>query len=198
MIELQANDLPATVSPAFVDVGGTVRGANNAVGQRIDRPGGHYRATVTMGRGTAVQRAALIADLVRGKQEGLRMRFPLQGVDQSGSGAPRVDGADQAGRVLNLRGMTPGYNAAKGFWLTIIDAAGRYYLHNIFGGAVVDSIGEATIVLSEHLRYPFADGAVVLLDQPMIEGEITGSEQSWQLVRGDRVEGIQFTIEEMG
>ena len=198
MIDLQASDLPASVIPAFVDVGGTVRGATNAVGVRIDRPGGHYRAAVTMGISTAAQRAALIADLVRGKQEGLRLAYPLQGVDQSGAGAPVMDGADQAGRIIKLRNMAPGYVAAKGFWLSIVDAGGQHYLHNIFAGGTVASDGKVTITLSEHLRVPFGNGAPVLLEHPKIEGDVAGNEQSWQLMRGNRLVGIQFTIEEMG
>lgn len=197
MIELQASDLPASVEPAFVDVGATVRGATNAVGVRIDRPGGHYRAQITMGIGTAVQRAALIADLVRGKQEGVRLAYPLQGVDQSGSGAPVVDGADQAGRILNIRGVTPGYQAHKGFWLSIVDVAGQRYLHNVFVGATASAAGKMAIVLAEHLRIPFADGATVELDAPKIEGDVAGNEQGWQLTRGNRLVGIQFTVEEM-
>ena len=197
MIELSASDLPASVTPAFVDVGGTVRGATNAVGVRIDRPGGHYRAAINIGIGTAAQRAALIADLVRGKQEGPRTAYPLQGVDQSGSGSPVIDGADQAGRVLSMRGLTPGYDLAKGFWMSIEDTTGQHYLHNVFVGGVVAGDGKVAITLGEHLRIPFADGATVHLDQPMIEGDIAGNEQSWQLTRGNRVTGIQFTIEEM-
>ena len=151
-----------------------------------------------MGIGTAAQRAALIADLVRGKQEGVRLAYPLQGVDQSGSGAPVVDGADQAGRILNIRGLTPGYQVRKGFWLSIVDATGQHYLHNVFVGATASAAGKMAIVLPEHLRIPFADGATIALDQPKIEGDIAGNEQSWQLTRGNRLVGIQFTVEEMG
>ncbi|MFC3442792.1 hypothetical protein ACFOKF_16585 [Sphingobium rhizovicinum] len=197
MITLPATPAPNGVVPSYVDVGGSVRGATNAVSMRIDRPGGHYRAQVTYGIGTAATRAALIADLVRGKQEGLRLPYPLQGVDQSGSGAPVMDGADQAGRLIHLRGMTPGYVAGKGFWLSIEDASGQHYLHNIHVAGTVGGDGKVTVTLAEHLRVPFANGAVVHLDQPMIEGDVAGNEQSWQLKRGNRLEGIQFTVEEM-
>jgi|EndMetStandDraft_9_1072997.scaffolds.fasta_scaffold30101_2 hypothetical protein len=196
MIELSIDTPKVTVEPAFVDIGTTVRGGTNATGQRVDRPGGHYRAAVTISLGTAVQRSALISDLVRGKQEGLRMTFPLQGVDQSGSGAPVMDGADQAGRLINLRGLTVGYVVEKGFWLSIVDADGQHYLHNVFVGGTVDGAGKVEITLAEHLRVPFPDGASVHLDQPMIEGDVEGNEQAWRLSRADRVDGISFTIEE--
>lgn len=197
MIELSIDTPRASVEPAFVDVGATVRGGTSGTGIRVDRPGGHYRAAVTIGIGTALQRRSLVSDLVRGKQEGIRMPYPLQGVNQSGSGVVVMDGADQAGRIINLRGVTPGYSVHKGFWLSIVDAAGQHYLHNVFTGATAGSDGKMALVLAEHLRVPFADGAGVYLDQPMIEGDVAGSEQSWQLVRGDKLIGIQFTIEEM-
>ena len=188
----------ASVTPTFVDNGGTIRGATNAAGLRVDRLGSHYRAAITIGIGTANGRAALISDLVRAKQEGLRLPYPLMGVDQGAPGTPVMDGANQAGRVINLRGLTPGYVAAKGYWLSIVDAAGQHYLHNVHVGGTVAGDGKVTITLAEHLRVPFANGATVKLATPMIEGEISGNEQSWQLQRGNRVIGIGFTIEEMG
>lgn len=196
MIDLAIDTPRATVEPAFVDIGATVRGGTNAIGMRIDRPGGHYRAAVTISLGNGARRAALIADLVRGKQEGLRMPYPLQGVDQSGSGSPVMDGADQAGRLVTLRGLTVGYVAEKGFWLSIVDEEGQHYLHNIHVGGTVGSDGKVAVTLAEHLRVPFPDGATVHLDEPMIEGDVAGNEQSWRLSRANRVDGISFTIEE--
>lgn len=196
MIDLAIDTPRATVEPAFIDIGTTVRGGTNATGMRIDRPGGHYRAAVTVSLGKGPQRAALVTDLIRGKQEGLRMAYPLQGVDQSGSGSPAMDGADQAGRLINLRNLTVGYIVGKGFWLSIVDADGQHYLHNVYVGGTVGSDGKVTVTLAEHLRVPFPNGAAVHLDEPMIEGSVEGNEQSWRLSRADRVDGISFTIEE--
>ena len=188
----------ATATPSFVDNGGTIRGATNAKGLRVDRQGSHYRAAITIGIGSANERAALISDLIRAKQEGLRLPYPLMGVDQGAPGSPVMDGANQAGRVINLRGLTPGYVAAKGYWLSIVNGAGQHYLHNVHVAGTVGGDGKVAITLAEHLRELFADGATVKLATPAIEGEISGNEQSWELRRGDRVEGIGFTIEEMG
>ena len=41
----------ASVTPTFVDNGGTIRGATNAAGLRVDRLGSHYRAAITIGIG---------------------------------------------------------------------------------------------------------------------------------------------------
>ncbi|WP_370169827.1 hypothetical protein [Sphingobium abikonense] len=188
----------AAATPSFVDNGGTIRGATNAKGLRVDRLGSHYRAAITIGIGSANARAALISDLIRAKQEGLRLPYPLMGVDQGAPGSPVMDGANQAGRVINLRGLTPGYVAAKGYWLSIVAATGQHYLHNVHVAGTAGGDGKVTITLAEHLRELFADGATVKLATPVIEGEISGNEQSWELRRGDRVEGIGFTIEEMG
>ncbi|AOF96986.1 hypothetical protein [Sphingobium sp. RAC03] len=198
MIVWSDSSIAATVTPAFIDNGATVRGATNAAGQRIDRLGSHYRAAITLGVGSGLLRAALISDLIRAKQEGLRLPYPLNGVDQGSPGAPVMNGANQAGRIIQLRGLTPGYVCNKGYWLSIQNAAGQHYLHNVHGPNVAGGDGTMAITLTEHLREPFADGAAVHLAQPMIEGEISGNEQSWQIVRGARVVGIGFTIEEMG
>lgn len=197
MIDLPTTKLPAGVTPAFIDNGGTMRSATNAKGLRLNRLGSHFRAAVTMPLHKSEEAAPLIADLIAAKQEGLRMRYPLQGVNQGGSGAPVIDGAYQSGRTLLLRGLTPGYVVEKGYWLSIVDELGGHYLHNVFAGAAVGASGQVSIQIRPMLNYPFQDGAVVHLDQPMIEGEVLGSEQSWQIVRGGRVTGLAFTIEEM-
>lgn len=193
-----AEGLPSSATPAFIDAGATVRGATNGAGVRVNRLGSHYRAAITMGIGSADQRKRLITDLILAKQEGLRLPYPLQGVNQGYPGAPVVDGAGQAGKTINLRGLTPQYVAEKGFWLTIYAADGQGYLHNASQQCFADNDGKIALKLSEMLRTPFPDGALVELASPTIEGEILGNEQSWQLVRGGRMVGIQFTIEEMG
>jgi hypothetical protein len=78
-----------------------------------------------------------------------------------------------------------------------VDAAGQRYLHNVFVGATASAAGKMAVVLAEHLRIPSADGATIELDVPKIEGDVAGNEQSWQLTRGNRLVGIQFTVEEM-
>lgn len=198
MIEWSEGRLPATATPAFLDAGATVRGATNGAGVRVNRLGSHYRAAISMGVGSADERKRLIADLIQAKQEGLRLPYPLQGVNQGYPGAPVVDGAGQAGKIINLRGLTPAYAAEKGYWLTIYDANGQGYLHNVGAQSIAGTDGRVSLRLSEMLRTPFPDGARIELARPTIEGEVLGNEQSWQLVRGARIIGIQFTIEEMG
>jgi len=198
MIVLSTAKLPATVTPAFIDNGGTMRSATNARGLRLNRLGNHFRAAVTMPISTAGEAASLIADLIAAKEEGLRMAYPLQGVDQGAPGTPVVDGAYQSGKTINLRGLTPGYVAQKGFWVSIVSEAGQHYLHNVRAQATVGSDGKVALPINPMLRYAFADGASVFLAAPMIEGEISGNEQSWQIVRGGKIVGLAFTIEEMG
>ncbi|KKW92248.1 hypothetical protein YP76_09945 [Sphingobium chungbukense] len=198
MIVLSPTKLPASVTPAFVDNGATMRSATNAKGLRLNRLGNHFRAAVTMPISRADDAAGLIADLIAAKEEGLRMAYPLQGVDQGVPGAPVVNGAAQAGKTINLRGLTPGYIARKGFWVSIVNEAGQHFLHNVRAEATANAGGLLALPINPMLRYAFADGAAVFLAQPMIEGEISGNEQSWQIVRGGRITGLAFMIEEMG
>src|SRR3546814_10400759 len=58
-----------------------------------------------------------IARLLKAKREGLRIPYPLIDVPQGAPGSPVVDGADQSGTTINLRGLTPGYAAKEGYWL---------------------------------------------------------------------------------
>ncbi|WP_336974168.1 hypothetical protein [Sphingobium aromaticiconvertens] len=197
MIVLPSTRRPATVTPAFIDNGGTMRSATNAKGLRLNRLGSHFRAAVTMPLSAADDAMALIADLVSAKDEGLRMIYPLQGVDQGAPGSPVVDGAFQSGKSIALRGLTPGYVARKGFWISITDATGQHYLHNVRAQATADGDGRMLLPINPMLRTPYLNGAAAYLAVPMIEGEISGNEQSWQIVRGGRIVGIAFTIEEM-
>jgi hypothetical protein len=198
MIELPMTKLPASVTPSFNDNGATMRSATNSTGLRLNRLGSHYSAAVTMPLHQSEDAMELISDLIAAKEEGVRMPYPLQGVDQSGGGSPVVHAAYQSGLTINLRGLTPGFTIRKGFWLSIENENGQHYLHNVRAAALVGADTRASVQIRPMLRYAFQDAAIVHLAKPMIEGEISGNAQSWQIVRGGRITGLQFTIEEMG
>ena len=83
-------------------------------------------------------------------------------------GAPRVNGAGQAGRSLTIDGLSVGYVVRKGQFLSVI-TQGRRFLYRA-RATVTASGGSATIPLQTLLRFPPADNDVVELEQPMIEG----------------------------
>lgn len=196
MIELPAGVYPNGAVPALVDMGFSQRGPATMV--RIDRPGSHYRAAITLPASNADTARLIVARLIRAKNEGLRLEYPLQGVSQGAPGAPIVNGAGQTGNVINLRNVTPGYVAKEGFWLTIYDGTGQGYLHNIAGQSVANGSGLIALTITPNLRFPFADGAIVELAHPTIEGLVEGEEMAWRLELAELVNGIGFTIEEAG
>ncbi|MEP9401855.1 hypothetical protein ABLE43_08530 [Sphingomonas sp. VNH70] len=165
---------------------------------RVNRQGNHYRISVSYPPLDEADRARVfVSRLIRAKRQGLRMPYPLLGVDQGRCGwGVVVDGAGQGGDTLKVRGLPRGGVVREGFWLSIEDTGGQHYLHNVGAEAVADADGKATLSVADTLlRRPYADGCRVHLARPMIEGLIEGDEQSWQLAI-DGNTALSFVIEE--
>lgn len=171
-----------------------MRSPLNTAALKVNRPGSHYVVSFGFPPYEPDQGRIVVSRLIRGQRAGLRVPYPLF-VDQGQPGGPVVDGAGQAGLSLNLRGLTPGYVAREGYWLSIVDPAGQHYLHNVAEDAGAGADGRMTIALSEMLRVPFQNGAAVHLAEPMVEGIVDGDKRAWNLAV-DRTTSIEFTIEE--
>lgn len=199
MIELPELPTPNSVSPALIDFGFVQRPALGARGTRIERAGSRYRAEIGFPPMRADVARVFVSRLLRAKSEGLRIEFPLLEVSQGTPGTPLVDGGGQAGKTLNIRGLTPHYAFREGFWLTLVDGAGggARYLHNCASAVAAGADGRTTIALAEALRAPFADGATILLARPTIEGFVTGEEWQWQ-IPVERLIALSVPIEEWG
>lgn len=194
VIELPAWAIPNGADAALIDFGGTLRPALGGPLLRINRQGSRYRATLTFPPFTDQQQGRIVVSrLIRAKQRGLRVPFPLTCPQPFSDGL--VDGAGQAGMTVRLRGLTPRAAIREGYWISLVRADGQHYLHNVGGEVVVDASGRASVPLSEMLRFPFADGSTAKLVRPMIEGLIDGSEQAWRMSVESYV-GIEITVEE--
>jgi hypothetical protein len=202
MIVLPPGVHPNGAVPALLDFGGVIRPSTGAKLLRLDRGGNRFRAAMTLPVQEAEDARRIVARLIAAKSEGLRVAYPLQGVDQ---GSPYradgstfvVDGAGQAGSSIALRGGVPGYAAKEGFWLTIHDGSreAQGYLHNVKVASIADEDGALTLTVGPNLRIPFPDGAHVELAEPTIEG-LVDSDISWELALFGLVDNINFTIEE--
>lgn len=179
--------------PRFVDMGFTQRGISTI--DRIDRKGSRYALDCSFGPYYPEEGRQMVARLIRGKQEGVEIAFPLQ-VNQGSPGSPLVDGAVSTGRSLNIKGLTPGYFAKEGFWLSIVEG-GQHYLHNIWAGGRADVNGDLTVTLNEMIRASISDEAVIHLAKPKMQGLVIGDDAQWR-ASVDRVVPIQFSIEEQG
>ncbi|MEM6907172.1 MAG: hypothetical protein AAF494_00715 [Pseudomonadota bacterium] len=178
-----------------MDYGFTLEGALGGASVRIDRPGSRFMASVSYPLMQPEVARVFVARLIRAKSEGLRIPYPLLRLSQNGSGAPVVDGADQSGSTINLRGFNPGFQFREGGWLSIEDASGQHYLHNVAALTTAASDGRMALPIAPMLRAPFADGASVHVAKPMIEGVIEGESADWTL-RVDHLTQLSFTIKE--
>jgi hypothetical protein len=196
MIELPDGCHPNSAEPALIDFGGVQKGATGGSAMRVDRNGNRFRVALTLPvtRGLPAQR--IVSRLIKGKTAGLKVIYPLQDVDQGYPGSPVVDGAAQQGATLSLRGLTPHYVAEEGYWLTIYDASGQGYLHQIGDQSFAGADGKIVLSIQPNLRTPFPDGAAVELAAPTIEGLVEGNEMAWSLALGGLVDSLAFTIEE--
>jgi hypothetical protein len=197
MIDMPFSTDFASASPALIDFGSVLRPATGAKIQRIDRPGNRFKIAVSMPIKTSDDARPIIADLIAGKTEGIRIYYPLQYETQGYPGNSVIDGAGQTGNAIHLRNMTPNHAVKKGYWLSIVDPTGQHYLHNAHAAVIVGEDGKATLPIRTALRYPFPDGSVVHLARPMVEGLVDGSDLAWSLALGGLIDNISFTIEEV-
>ncbi len=191
MIELPAKPRPNSMDAALLDFGFTQRGAASL---RVDRPGARHRAMFGFQPMRPDEARAFLARFKRGKRQGVRVYIPLL-VDQGSPGSPVVDGAGQAGSSIAVRGLTPAYIAREDFWLTIVEADGKAYLHSMAETAVAAADGTATFEIEPPLRAPFADGDTIHIGKPYMEGFIDGSELPWRIPPNQFIE-LTLTVEE--
>lgn len=173
-----ANDL----TPAF---GGSV--------QRMARKGSRWAIDVSI-PALAIQRCgmSLIADLVRGESELIRMRLP-DGITPSPYGSPLVSGAGQSGTSLVTDNWTPNVVLRKGKFFSA-EVGGQSFVYMVTDETVASNIGAATVPIWPMIRAPIADNAAVNIAEPMIEGFIQPG-QDWS-ISNMRAVGLSFTIEE--
>jgi hypothetical protein len=186
--------IPAEATPSFMDFGSYQKPFTGAKVLRLDRPGGKFGAQILLPPMHPKDARAVVAKVMRGKQEGLRIAYPLMNVSQGNPGSPLVNGAGQSGTTLNIDGLTPHYAAREGFWLSIVQS-GQHYLHSVATSGAANGSGVLALSIFPALRVAFSDNAVVHLAKPMIEGFVVGDVQEWQLSSEGTV-SIGFQLEE--
>lgn len=140
--------------------------------------------------------AALLDGLMEGLIVGCRFHQPgLRSLAVASSGdAIVVDGADQAGTVLNLRGFLPGAVVLNREFFSIV-TGGRRCLYRARAQAVADEAGRMALSIGPMLHVQPGDGDVCEFGRPMIEGKITGDKKAWTNIPA-RIESLTFTISE--
>lgn len=186
---------PRSVRPVLIEHGGVIRSALGGESQRVARLGSRFRAAISWPPVHQRDAAMLVSKLLEAKVEGIRLPYPLLSQHQGISGAPVVDGNTARGYTLPVRGLTPGYVAKEGFWLSVVHD-GRHHLHNVRETVTADANGKAVLRVHPGLRKSFADGSAIHLARPMIEGFIDGGEFGWELTVHHHHEGIEIVVEE--
>lgn len=115
-------------------------------------------------------------------------------VGAPGSGG-RVNGAGQAGRMLNIKGVAPGYILRKGQWLSVL-SGGQWFAYKTSAAVTVDSSGNCAVPLRTMIRAPLANNAVVEIAAPKAEGWATLAEEAHGIDALDRLVRLRFTLEE--
>lgn len=196
-VTLPALPAPNDANPVLIDYGTMQRPGTGAAAQRLNRPGSRYKIDLSFppmpNKDTG---RVFLSRLLRGKSQGIITEFPLLGMNQGAPGTPVVNGSAQSGMTINLRGLTAGYVIQEGYWLSISNG-GRSYLHNVAAAVTASEAGLAAVQITPALRFPFADGAVVKLDQPVIDGFVVGEEWGWRMMLDHNL-GLSVTIEEWG
>lgn len=127
--------------------------------------------------------------------ETVACRFPQPGFAIGAPGKVVVDGAGQAGMVLNVRGATPHYNFRRRQFFSLVHA-GRRYLQYVREETIAGADGRASLPIGPMLRIEPADGDVCEVAKPMIEGKLSGDASGWKMIPA-RVQSLSFTISEI-
>lgn len=170
-----------TLSPAF-----------GGADQRLGRKGSRFAIDVSIPALSAAGCGmGLIVDLLRGETETLVMTIP-EHLPAVAYGAPVANGAS-TGSVLAVKGLTPGAVIRKGKFLSII-LSGQRFVYMVTGEVTANGAGQASLPIWPMLRRPTADGAVVELAAPKIEGFIEPG-QDWSITSLKAV-GMSFALKE--
>jgi hypothetical protein len=105
-----------------------------------------------------------------------------------------VDGASQAGSVLNLRGAYRQTEFVHGRFFSVVHD-GIHRVHMVRGRVMAGADGRVALPIWPMLRFLTADGDVCHFDQPMIEGQLIGFERGAGFER-NRTKPLAFSIQE--
>lgn len=160
---------------------------------RFPRLGSRHRCDVTLENMTASQ-ARVWRNRLMSEDQTVVWTIPTKGLDIGNPGAPVVDGGDQSGSTIALRGLTPEYLVVEDQFIPIV-TGGRVYLYKARGQVQADSAGDIEIPLNCILRIQHENGDTVELAEPVIEG-FARDVQGFSVLR--RRAGGQGLIENAG
>jgi hypothetical protein len=136
-----------------------------------------------------------ITRLMRGKQEGVIIPWPLFDFDPGLPPAPKIK-VNSTGTALSLKGLGAGYVIQEGQPISVGAADLHWYMHLATGDVTADGSGDAVISVFPPARVTYIPDCIVAIEQPMLEGLVLpGDEFSWSVALDNTVE-IPFTVVE--
>jgi len=193
-VDLPTWPSPATYEPRQVSYGSDLTPPMGGDIQRMVRLGDRWAMDITMPTMTRSDADFWIAALMAGFSDSVVLNVPQPKNGVGAPGAPQVNGANQSGITLALKGLTVGYNLNVGQWLSII-VSGRRYLHRLTASVVANGSGQASVSIWPMLRVSPANSATVEIVQPKIEGLVKRDSIRQPMITGQLV-NLSFSIME--
>lgn len=138
---------------------------------------------------------ALLSALTMATTLDARMPIAQPHVPQlPGGSVPVVNGADQAGSTIPVRGVPGGTLLEQGRYFSILHL-GIHHVHMVAQATIVPSDGTVAVPIWPQLRFLTIDGERVFFDVPMIEGKLVGFDKGGRFVR-NRIDPFEFSIME--
>lgn len=189
---LPSSPPPAEMSIGFVRTANDLSPAFAGADQQLRRKGSRYALTYTMPSMSYVESLDWTDLAAEGVTVVMDVHQPGLVLGDPGA-APLVKGAGQAGALLLIDGVSPGYAIRKGQFFSVI-SAGQRFLYRAQAATVATGEGAALVALDTMLRRPPNDNDVVELLQPRIEGFVRDYDPG--TVGVDHEVIVRFTIRE--
>jgi hypothetical protein len=122
------------------------------------------------------------------------IEIPQPDFNVGAPGTPLVSATTASGRSIPIDGLTPNYAIKAGQWLNYTKG-GVIYADRVAEQVIANGSGQATVRLRNLLRVSLADGDVIELGGPKMEGAIQVT--SRPPLEVERVTSIEFTVTEL-
>lgn len=193
MITLPTDPAPNGATAFLQDFGGELTPFLGGPVQRINRLGTRLGLRVTMPpiRGSVARQ--FVSRLLRGKQEGVILEWPLLDLEPEPVNSP-VIGTSSSGTALSMTGLVPGNKLYEGQPISVV-ANGFRYTHIVTGGVTASIfMGAANVGVFPPTRVTYPSGSVVEITTPKIEGFVSpGDELSWEMAL-EHTMGFSFSV----
>lgn len=180
MIELPDGVKISGWSLSHVDYGSHQEPETGGEVTRVSRLGNRTGVNVTLAPMLPDEGRIVVNRLIRAKSEGLRLKWFMNEFDAGNVGAPRVNGAGQGGRVLNIDGLPANYQFKEGQPFSIFQN-NRNFIYFVGVDINANASGQIALPISPMIREPTVNNAVINLSQPMIDGYIQGNSTDWEI-----------------